>query len=108
MRARLIQYQSMAHGSSLAEASSQGTGKTIKSMILFGSDLRDGNRHNPQNLPILLTGRGRGRIDVGQHLSHDNDTPLSNLYRSILAALDVPATSFADSTRPLPGVLCST
>lgn len=75
------------------------------SLVLFGSDLRDGNAHDPHNLPILLGGRGGGRIASGEHRSYGKDTPLANLYVSMLAAMGVPAERFADSTGPLPGVL---
>jgi hypothetical protein len=75
------------------------------SLVLFGSDLRDGNAHDPHTLPILLGGRGGGRIAPGEHRSYGKDTPLANLYVSMLAALGVPADRFADSTGPLPGVL---
>ena len=39
------------------------------SMIMCGSSLSDGNRHDPNNLPILLGGKGGGRIKTGQHLA---------------------------------------
>ena len=35
------------------------------SMVVFTSDLRDGNRHAPRNLPVLFAGRGGGRIKQG-------------------------------------------
>jgi hypothetical protein len=75
------------------------------SMILFGSGLRDGDKHDPHNLPVLLGGRGGGRIQAGQHLSFGPDSPLSNLYVSMLDAFGAPVERFADSTGPLPGVL---
>jgi hypothetical protein len=75
------------------------------SMIMFASGLRDGNSHNPHNLPILLGGRGGGRIDAGQHLAYAEDSPLSNLYVSMLDAFGTPVERFADSTGPLPGLL---
>jgi hypothetical protein len=75
------------------------------SMILFGSGLRDGNSHNPHNLPIVLGGRGGGRIAAGQHLTYSEDSPLSNLYVSMLDAFGTPVERFADSTGRLAGVL---
>ncbi|WP_146519098.1 DUF1552 domain-containing protein [Stieleria varia] len=75
------------------------------SMILYGSGLRDGNSHSPHDLPILLGGRAGGRLASGQHLSYGKDTPLSNLYTSMLTALGTGEKSFADSTGVLPGVL---
>lgn len=75
------------------------------SMILYGSGLRDGNSHSPHNLPILLGGGGGGRIATGQHLKFSPDTPLSNLYLSMLDAMGASEERFADSTGVLPGVL---
>ncbi|MDV6031637.1 MAG: DUF1552 domain-containing protein [Phycisphaera sp. RhM] len=75
------------------------------SMILYGSGLRDGNSHNPHNLPILLGGSGGGRIATGQHLSFGRDTPLANLYAAMLNAFGTGQERFADSTGMLPGVL---
>ena len=75
------------------------------SMILFGGGIRDGNKHEPHNLPIVMAGRAGGRIDSGQHLVYTADSPLSNLYVSMLDAFGTPVERFADSTGRLPGVL---
>ncbi len=75
------------------------------SMILFGSALADGNSHNPHKLPLVLAGRGGGRIASGQHLVYTEDTPAANLYVSMLNAFGAPVERFADSTGPLAGVL---
>jgi hypothetical protein len=75
------------------------------SMVLFGSDLRDGNKHDPKDLPIVLAGRAGGRLAVGQHVRSTGDTPLANLYVSMLTAFGAPVERFADSTGPLRGVL---
>ncbi len=87
----------------------EGEGTVLdNSMILYGSGLRDGNSHNPHNLPILLGGGGGGRLATGQHLSYSPDTPLSNLYVAMLQAFGCKTERFADSTGVLPGVLAST
>jgi uncharacterized protein DUF1552 len=84
----------------------EGEGTVLdNSMILFGAGLRDGDAHSPHNLPLVLGGRGGGRIASGQHLTYEKDTPLSNLYLSMLDAFGTPVERFADSTAPLPGVL---
>ena len=75
------------------------------SMILFGSALSDGNKHDPHRLPLVLAGKGGGRIASGQHLVYDKDSPVSNLYVSMLDAFGTPVERFADSTGPLAGVL---
>jgi hypothetical protein len=75
------------------------------SMILFGAGFRDGNKHDPHNLPILVAGGGGGRLQTGQHLIYGPDSPLSNLYVSMLDAFGTPVERFADSTGPARGVL---
>ena len=75
------------------------------SMVLFASALSDGNSHNPHKLPLLLGGRGGGRIDSGQHLVYAEDSPVANLYVSMLDAFGAPVERFADSTGPLAGLL---
>jgi hypothetical protein len=75
------------------------------SMVLYGSGLRDGNSHNPHNLPILVGGRAGGQLVSGQHLAYSRDTPLANLYAAMLKAFGCGTKSFADSTGLLPGVL---
>ena len=75
------------------------------SMIVFGAGLRDGNKHDPHNLPVVLAGRAGGRIAAGQHLTYTPDTPLANLWMSMLEAFGTPVERFADSTGRLAGVL---
>jgi hypothetical protein len=77
------------------------------SMVLFGSGLRDGNVHSPVNLPVILGGRGGGRIATGQHIVYPPNSPLSNLYVAMLDAFGAPVDRFADSTGPARGVLSS-
>jgi hypothetical protein len=75
------------------------------SMVLFGSALQDGDRHWPHNLPLVLGGGGGGRLMRGQHLEFGEDTPLANLYLSMLDAFGAKQERFADSTGPLPGLM---
>jgi len=71
------------------------------SMILFTSDLRDGNRHSPRNLPIVLAGKGGGKIKTGQNLIFEKDTPLANLYLTMLDVQNIEQDKFGDSTKIL-------
>lgn len=71
------------------------------SMVLFGCGIGDGNRHNHHDLPILLAGRGGGTITPGRHLQYEKNTPLCNLYVSMLDRMGVKADMFGDSTGPL-------
>jgi hypothetical protein len=74
------------------------------SMIVYGSGIGDGNRHNHDDLPILLAGRGGGTIETGRHIKLDTQTPLNNLYLSMLERMDVPVETLGDSTGKLSGL----
>ncbi|MDB6170883.1 MAG: hypothetical protein JWL59_194 [Chthoniobacteraceae bacterium] len=83
----------------------EGEGTLLdRSMILLGAGMRDGNAHNPHNLPILLAGRAGGTLATGRHISYAKNTPLSGLYRSMLTRMGTPVDHFADSTGELPGL----
>jgi hypothetical protein len=74
------------------------------SMIVYGSGISDGNAHNHDNLPILLAGRANGTLQPGRHIRYPKETPLMNLYLSMLDRMGAPADSFGDSTGRLPGL----
>ncbi len=83
----------------------EGQGTLLdNSMVLFGAGMRDGNKHDPHNLPLVLSGRGGGTISPGRHLVYEKKTPLCNLYRSMLSRMSAPVESFADSTGELAGL----
>jgi hypothetical protein len=67
-------------------------------MICYGSGLSDGNRHNNENLPVLLAGRGGGTIDPGRHVRYEEETPMCNLFMSMLERMDVSVPFIGDST----------
>jgi hypothetical protein len=67
------------------------------SLVVYGSGISDGDRHNHDNLPILLAGRAGG-VRSGRHLRFPDGTPLSNLYLSLLDRLGVELPAFGDAT----------
>jgi hypothetical protein len=73
-------------------------------MVLFGAGMRDGNAHNPHNLPLVLAGRGGGTLASGRHLVYPKNTPLCNLYQSMLRRVGTPVERFSDSTGELAGL----
>jgi len=89
----------------LSEAKEADTNVLDQSIIVFASALSDGNSHNPHKLPIVLAGKAGGRLNSGQALDYTADTPLANLWLSVLSAFGTPVESFADSTGPLPNIL---
>jgi hypothetical protein len=73
-------------------------------MIVYGSGIGDGNRHNHDDLPILLLGKGRNTIKAGRHVSYKRGTPLADLYLTMLDRMDTCVDSFGDSDGRLPGL----
>jgi hypothetical protein len=83
----------------------EGDGNLLdNSMVLFGSGMKDGNAHEPHNLPLVLAGKAGGTLATGRHLAYEKDTPLCNLYRSMLRRIGCPTAQFGDSTGELPGL----
>jgi hypothetical protein len=74
------------------------------SMVVFGSSMSDGNRHDPDNLPILLGGKGGGSLQSGQHIAVDGMVPLCNLYLTMLRKMGLEAEQFGDSTGIIEGI----
>lgn len=71
------------------------------SMIVYGSGNGDGNRHNHDDLPILLAGRGCGTIRSGRSIQYGKETPLNNLWVSMLNRMDIRDVQFGDSSGEL-------
>jgi hypothetical protein len=86
----------------------EGEGNLLdNSMIVFGAGMHDGNAHDPHNLPIVLGGRGGGTITTGRHLVYEKNTPLCNLWKSLLSRAGAPTDRLADSTGELPDLRVS-
>lgn len=74
------------------------------SMICYGSAISDGNRHNNEDLPILLAGHGGGSIDAGRHVRVARETPMCNLFMSMLDRFGTPVDFIGDSTGRIPNL----
>ena len=73
-------------------------------MIVYGSGMSNSNLHVPHKLPMLVAGGGAGMIKSGRHLRCPDDTPLTNLYLTLLTKLGVPVEHIGDSTGELNGL----
>jgi len=73
-------------------------------MIVYGGAIGDGNRHNHDDLPILLAGRGGGSLTPGRHLKLEKETPMTNLYLAMLERMGVKAERVGDSTGRMDNV----
>jgi hypothetical protein len=67
------------------------------SMVLYGSNMSDSNRHNHDPLPAAILGRAHGRIKGGQHLSYPQDSRFADLLLTLLERTQIPVESIGDS-----------
>jgi hypothetical protein len=67
-------------------------------MMAYGSGNSDGNRHNHDDLPVLLAGKGSGTIRAGRHIRYGRNTPLNNLWVSMLDRVGSSVEALGDST----------
>ena len=72
--------------------------------VVYGSGNSDGNAHNHNDLPILLAGRGGGTLATGRHIRYPDETPLANLWLSLLERMDVKLPFLGDSSAALKGL----
>jgi Protein of unknown function (DUF1552) len=81
-------------------------GKSLldNSMVMFGCGIKCGNLHLERDLPIAVAGRGKGTIKPGRRLRFKPETPLCNLYLSMLHRMGIEEASFGDSTGTLSGL----
>ncbi len=86
------------------KASGEGESNLLQqTMCLLGSNMGNANSHSNANLPLILAGGG---FRHGQHLNCESkgETPLSNLYLTMLQRLGVMAGEFSTASGPLKGL----
>jgi hypothetical protein len=113
----------------LAQTKDAGESLLDRTMVLFGSGMSYGHSHGNANLPIILAGGRSLGLKHGQHIDYnlpkigqydlstlsnhvglcsrpvDSDARLSNLFLTMLHAMNVKTDRFADSTGPIPDLL---
>jgi hypothetical protein len=83
---------------------SDGTSVLQNSMIVYGGGIGDGNKHNHDELPIVVAGSGGGTLNPGRHVLLGKSTPMTNLYVSMLDRMGVKAERVGDSTGKLESI----
>lgn len=74
------------------------------SMIVYGAGLADGNRHTHEDLPTLIAGRGGNYLKSGRRLVYRKETPMSNLFVTMMDRMGVKVEYFGDSTGRIEGL----
>jgi hypothetical protein len=86
------------------KATKEGDGSLLDhSMIVYGAGLSDGNRHLHEDLPTLIAGRANGTIKTGRRVVYRRETPMCNLFLSMMDRMGVQMDHFGDSTGRLEG-----
>jgi len=84
----------------LSAVEEEGESLLERSIVFYASALADGNAHAHHDLPVLLAGGGGG-WRTGRHERFPRETPMANLYVSLLQGFAPRERAFADSTGPL-------
>src|SRR6266850_1058312 len=71
------------------------------SLVVYGSALSDGNMHLYKDLPVLLVAGGVAGIRGGRHIRYPENTPMANLYLTLLDKLGIHVENFGDGTGKL-------
>jgi Protein of unknown function (DUF1552) len=83
----------------------EGDGTLLdNSMIVYGAGLSDGNRHLHEDLPTLVAGRAGGKFQTGRSIIYRRETPMCNLFLTMMDRMGVPTEHFGDSTGPIQGL----
>jgi len=79
-----------------------GEGRSLMDscMLVYGGAIGDGNRHNHDDLPVILAG---GAVKGNRHLRFDGK-PMCNLYTTMLDKAGSPVERFGDSDGRLAGI----
>jgi hypothetical protein len=101
-RVNILHAQLFAYYLEKLASTPDGDGSLLDQIVLlYGSGMGDSNLHDPRNLPLLIAGGGSGLIRGGRHLRYPKETPLTNLYLTILEKVGVPVERIGDSTGAL-------
>lgn len=77
----------------------EGEGTLLdQSLVLYGSGLSDGNRHQHHDLPIVLAGSAGGQLETDRYIVTGDERPMGNLFLSMLDLVGTPVDSIGDSS----------
>jgi hypothetical protein len=96
---KITRYHTTMYSNMLQKMQSIKEGnKTLldNSLILFGSGLRNGNKHSHKDLPIIVAGKGGGSVKTGVHQNHKS-AKMNNLLLGMLKTAGCQLKSFEDS-----------
>lgn len=97
MTAQLVRFLTRLHNTQEGEDT-----LLDRTQVLYGSS--NSKTHVNRNFPLLLAGGEKLGHQHGNYLRFSENTPMSNLFVSILQSMGLDDTSFVDSTGPIDGL----
>lgn len=80
----------------------EGEGSVLdQSMLLLGSAISDGDRHNHDDLPVCIVGSGGGTIRTGRHVRYPRETSLNGVHLALLERMGVGGARLGDASGAL-------
>ena len=74
-------------------------------LLVYGGGISDGDRHNHNNLPVILLGKGGNTIKTNRHVRLPDQTPMTNLFVSMFDRMGIPVEKIGDSTGKITQVV---
>ncbi len=80
-------------------------GQTLydSTLLAYGTNLRTG--HTTRNFPVILSGGAIKNLRLGESLMLPKDTPLQNVWLTLLQEAGIPIDKFSISTGRVPQLL---
>lgn len=73
-------------------------------LILWGSGIKHGDYHSLTDLPLVLTGGGGGRVNLGRHVRYPRAQPYANLLTTLMTIMGAETARIGDATGQLAGI----
>ena len=86
----------------------EGENLLDNSMLVFTSEMGEGDAHSQRGMPLVLAGGGAGQLDPGNHYVFENEEPLADFHITMMQAMGASVSTFGENgTGPLNTILRS-
>ena len=69
------------------------------SMLVFTSEMGEGDAHSQRGMPLVLAGGGAGQLDPGNHYVFENEEPLADFHITMMQAMGASVSTFGENDR---------
>ena len=87
------------------KSTKEGDGTLLdNSMLVYGAGLSDPNAHLHEDLPTIIVGKGGNYFKTGRRVLARRETPMCNLFLTMMDRMGLHVENFGDSTGRLDGL----